>query len=333
MAVPSITVIYPNSGSSGGARLLQIMGGGFQLSPDPPLTGPAPVANPSVRVTFGSGVNTAEGTRIAVVSSARLFVVVPASPNTSPGAVDVTIENIDQAGDVIPGETVTVVGGYTYSRPDLNLLPESDLTRITRTLIRELKKQVLQETSLSTGTDWASDPTAGVAAIAKVPAIVLHGPDLKENRFYSQNEMRELANTFGLGEKVFDGLRPAMTVDLTFNILGVTNSTIQNINLMSEVVSFFQRNKWLHMSFDSSNANSETARYEMDWADASFPDSIGNPNDSNIRAFRGAITIRGFDVDERSMVIGVLRELEDQTTSGSVLEPSAVLLSEPEQIG
>lgn len=332
MAVPTITVVSPNGGPVAGFTLVQIMGSGFQLPPAPPLSGKVPTPNPSVEVLFGTSL----ATRVAVTSSARILALVPVSPlpDSAPaGAVDVTIRNIDQSGNVIPGETVTAAGAYTYALPNLNRVPEYELTRLVRTLIRSFRKQVLPAGIYHTvNTDYSDDPASGMTALAELPAIIISGPALRENRFHSLNRPRVSDNPFGLGEKYFGKLRTPYTVDLTFGVAGVTDNVMQSINLMSEIVAYFNRNKFLAMQKDATDATLGDVNYEMDWVDNGQPKAVSTPNDSNIRAFRGAFVVRGFDIEDASMAVAVTRQLEDQVADGSVLEPSAVVI-DTEQTG
>lgn len=332
MAVPEVTTVFPPTGPTGGRRLVQIMGQNFQLAPDPPATGVVPVPSPSVEVLFGG----AAGSRVAVTSTSRLFVVTPRTPlpaSSPDGAVDIEVRNIAQDGDLVPGETVTVAGGYTYELPDINAQPEPDLTRVCRTLIHELKRQILGNVNLTVDTDYSDAPATRIAYLAELPAIVLFGPDFRENRFYSRNQDRELDNTFGLGEKFSEILRPPYTVDLLFRVLGASDRKIQNVNLQAEVASFMHRNKTVSMLRDPSDASKGSAEWEMDWEPGGHLATVGSPNNSNVRAFQGRFAIRGFDFDDASMAAVVTRELEDQLAQGSVVGPSAVLIGEPEQLG
>ena len=54
MAVPTIIRCAPDTGPTGGRRLVKIWGGNFQLTPPPVATGVVPVANPPVEVYFGT---------------------------------------------------------------------------------------------------------------------------------------------------------------------------------------------------------------------------------------------------------------------------------------
>src|SRR5687767_1171676 len=113
------------------------------------------------------------------------------TPRTAPGLVDITLRAIDEHGESVSGDEYTLRAAFRFHRVPLAL--ESDLTRVVRTLIRELKRQVLANTTISVSIDFPDDPDAAFAKIAeaKLPAIVLSGPRLRENRVYSTNEPGE----------------------------------------------------------------------------------------------------------------------------------------------
>lgn len=332
MAAPSVTRIYPSSGPTGGRRLVQVMGGGFQLPPDPPALGPAPASNPTVGILFGG----ARATRVQVASEARLFAVTPATPLDAAapaGPVDVVVRNVDQAGVPIPGESVTVVNGYAYVMPDLSARPEADLVRLVRALLQHMKQQIMANVSLDVHTDWSADPVSGLSFISELPAVTLHGPDLAENRFYSTNERRYTSPSFGLGSAFFDGLRSPYTVDLRFELLGVTDRKLQSVALQREVVLFFHRNKLIGMRANADDPTSAWCEWEVDLEPGELPTVVRSPNSSNLRAFRMRFLVRGFDLDEDDVAELVTRKLEDHVPSGSVAVPSAVQLGGTEQTG
>lgn len=305
MGVPTISSVSPNVGPTGGRRLVAITGTNFQLPPVPPPTGPSvSVPNPSVQVLFGTEL----ALDVAVLSTTLLHVYTPPS---DPAVVSVTVRNVDQNGTVVPGETVTLNDGYTFERPNLATGPagESDLTRLVRTLLRELKRQVIANVELTVNTDYDDDTADGanVAMLSAVPGLVLSGPFLRENRFFSENQARYRSAAAGK----FSQQRPAYTVDLGFTIIGVDDNEVAFLNLMAEVVRFFNRNKMLRMLADPAVAG-DFVEYEMEIDADGEPRAIGSANNSNLHAFQGQFTIKGFDIDDASMErrqVGVVQDL------------------------
>lgn len=309
MSVPTIVGVSPATGHTGGRLRVAITGTGFQLPPTPPPSGPVPVPNPSVEVLFG----TLKADDVRVLTSGLLHVLTPIS---DPGAVSVTVRNIDQAGVLVPGETVTAAGAFTYARPQLvttpaggaGSLPETDLARCVRTLLRELRRQILDNVQTTTNTDFAEDGTAEVAVLSKLPGIVLIGPALRENRFHSTNERRKVPQGGGLTLE----MRPPYTVDLVFQLVGVDDNTITGLNLQHEVTAFFQRNKFLRMLRDPTVAG-DYVQFEMEIEpDGDFDFNTPSPGNSNIRSFAGTFVIRGLDLDDRDMSRVQLSEVGDQ---------------------
>src|SRR5262245_23027235 len=104
MAVPSISSITPSSGPTGGSLLVEIAGDGFRL--------PTSSDVPSVRMLIGGRA----GRDVRVLAVDRLTCLAPAA---DAGSVDVTLQNLDADGVVVPGEEVTAAQAFTYVLPQL----------------------------------------------------------------------------------------------------------------------------------------------------------------------------------------------------------------------
>ena len=296
MAVPTISAVLPAVGPAGGGNLVQITGTGFELWQIPPATGrPAGVRTPTVHVLFGG----IRSSRVIVASSTRLFALAPrtplsmAAPALGEGAVAVEVRNVDADG-VIPGETVSLPSAYAYRR--VQLATESDLTRLCRALMQELKAQVLPNVSISTHTDWDPDTEDGLntLGIAELPRIALLGPDLTENRFYSRNQ-RRWHHAAGI-ESVLR--RVPYTVDLAFTVVGVCELKTQAINLMAVVQGFIELNKRISMLRDPANVSLGTVSYDLDVVKDGDLRMDVTPSESNIHSFSGRVVIRGFDCED-----------------------------------
>lgn len=289
MAVPLIVSVLPAVGPTGGQNLVTITANNLREPPDPPAIGKTSGVLPeTVRVEFGAE----RATSVRVISKGKLTCLAPIN---DPGLVDLTVTNLDDNGVPIAGETVTRTDGYEYVRPNLTL--EDDYTRLVRTFMRELRRQVIDEVVLTTHTDF-DDQTAdfqSITNIAKMPAIILVGPDIVENRFFSTNEKQVIDN----GDGTFDIRRSPYTVDLAFECVGVAELTVQKLNLAAAFTKFINRNKYLRMDRDPDNLALGRVRYEMDFEDeAGEPSATDRLNDSNVRAFSGNIIIRGFDLED-----------------------------------
>jgi len=288
MAVPTITSVTPNSGPTAGRLLVAIAGTNFQLSPTPPPGPTNGILAPTVRVLFGTEL----AVNVAVVSSTKLYCYIPSGDD---GPVDVTVTHLDPLGVPIVGETVTAVAAFTYTR--VLLTAQSDLTRLVRTLLRQIKREVIKNVSLTVSTDYDSQTIDMLNLIdtAEKPAIVLFGPELRQNRFYSLNQTQITPDTGTL----FEERKVPFTVDLNFSLWGISDRTIQTINLVALTDLFFHRNKFISMLRVDGDPSKGTVRYEMDWQNIENNIRIGTqPNESDIRVFNGEFLIRGFDLED-----------------------------------
>lgn len=315
MSVPVVNHIIPVGssvgdpavGPTGGRSLVDIWGRNFREPPDPPSFGPTGstvsglvvTSEPqTVSVTFGG----AEAERVIFLSPIHLQAITPITPlagtkagNWGEGSVDVVVTNLDDDGDPILGESVTVEDGFTYRHVKLDATTPSDLLRLVETLIQELKKQVIPEVVLTQSTDYDSSTGDGlnIVDIAKTPAIVIVGPDLPENRFYSRNDQPEEAQ----GEDVTIYRKPR-TVDLLFDVIGIVSDSIKELlNLESLMNEFMDRNPFISMVRDPDDLSKGSVSYEFDIQPNGDFRTSKRPSNSNIRVFTGSILIRGFDIE------------------------------------
>lgn len=264
-----------------------------------------------VRVLFG-------GVRAEVLSvrdEAGLRVVDLRTPIHAVGVVDVELSNLDAAGDPVPGESVVLAGGYRFSRP--TVAREADLTRVIRQLLRELKRQVLGNVSATVSVDYDDTTLDGlnVIAMAKVPALVLSGPTLRTNRFYSANVAHEDV-VGGVSGPELVRRKPPYTVDLVFTLTAASERTAELFNLMAAVATFLNRNRWIELQRNPSDAACGTVRWELD-ADGEFRTQLAGKDD--VRAFTCGFVVRGFDVDE-----GLPLDLGKRVTEPELLPTQAI---------
>lgn len=298
MTIPHVTNIYPTKGHSGGDSLVRILGGGFAEN---------------VLVEFDS----AEAKRVSWINHALLYVVTPISPlsaaetGSGAGLVDVKITNLDDNGDPIPSEDVTVVDGFTYVRPTLAKV--SDFQRIVAALILELQRQVISEIIIRRHLDYAD--SAGIAQgkvqISSLPCLVLIGPSTVENRIHGTNEpFREL------GERFYIKRRPGLTVDLQFVIIGAANKSKHSLGLQEATLAFFEKNTELSVLRDPDDSSKGYVSYELDFVPGAFPAIAEAPDASNVSSFSGSVAIVGVTIEGFSTI-------DELPESDFVLGPSA----------
>ncbi len=275
MAVPSLMSVSPPSGPTSGGDVVRLEGTGFALRVGV-LFGGAPAQLLAVRED--------EGRSIADVRT----------PSHAEGAVDVVLRNLDGDGAPIPGEEATLADAYRYLRP--RIVRESDLTRLVRKLLRELKRQVIANVSMTVSVDY-DDTTAdglNVIAISALPSLVLSGPRVAEDRFYSTNEPQEDVVPGSEGPELVRR-RPSFTVDLLFTLTAASNSTVELLNLMAAVATFLNRNRWVELPRDPENPDAGVVRWEMD-PEGDVRTRLDGQDD--VRAFTWGFVVRGFDIDE-----------------------------------
>jgi hypothetical protein len=278
---PDLGYVSPNTGPTGGRTFVYIYGTNFRL--------PDFVGQQSVQVKFGTKL----ATNVRVLSTTKLSCL---TPIYDAGAVSVTVTNLDASGNAIEGETDTLASAFTFFLPKLTAEYESDLSRCVRTLVLELRRQLLPNTSLMVHTDWAE--SGGTATyIAELPALVLIGPELVENRFYSLNEEEEY-DLGGTPLHTFRRRKVPYTVDLFFNIVGISDNQLELTNLMANTQLFFHRNKYLIMDRDPSDSSKGTVRYEMEPLPNGDVKMSNVTNESNVRMFQGRFQVFGFDIED-----------------------------------
>lgn len=330
MAVPTLSTLTPSSGVPTGGHLVEITGTNFRLPTAAPAgVFPVPERPPSVRVSFGG----VQSSMVAVVSATRLLVSVPkrsmplaADGQTTLGTedVDVVVENIDDSGVLIPGETVTAADAYTYTRPGIaHNAPRRRVQRAADTLVDLLRSEVLANTVLDTSTDY--DPDTGTARIEtqSIPQLVLTGPTLTFNAFFTSRENY-------LVEGIVPGAqyrkRRHRVVDLSFEIIGVTRSTVEMNNLIELLELVVDRN--VNVQFECEPGGGDFIPLELSWTtDPFYERPSADPGlRSDLRVFRGTVLLKGLPITD-------FAEVDRDGISEVGFEVDTVTLEAPEQIG
>ena len=306
MSAPTISTITPASGPTGGRSLVELTGTNFKLPPAPPTSGPAPAPEPSVKVEFRqvvvrhtpdgralSSTITRPAIEVAVDSATHLVCLTPVGDhgeNAAALAADVIVTNLDLAGVAVPGESATKLAAYSYHLP--SLAAESDLARVCRALLQELKRQVCEETMLTVETDWDPDATDGLnhTGVAKVPSITLIGPDLAPSPDFATLDP-EVERSAG---DVFARREAVVPKDVTFILAAVTDAKLASVNLVQQLEEFFRRNPYLELDRIAGQPTQGTVQFELA-LDGDLK-TTGALNLSNLRTFSGTVIIRGVPV-------------------------------------
>lgn len=298
MAVPIVTVIDPAIGPSMGGNMIEFTGANFSLPVPAPPVGPGPTpSTPSVTVTIG-GIPSI----VFVVESTRMFVRAPRFSLVDAEdkaivsqPVDIVITNLDALGVPIVGETLTIVGGYTYARIDLSSENESDLSRLVRTFIGRWKSQVIPAITLDTNSDFADVLASLGQAEATLPGVTLIGPEFVSNRLQrpaSNAEDLPLGNPDEFFTKRYCDVE-----DLLFDVLGYSDNEGEFLNLLAVAREFVDRNVDISMPADPSAPNADLLTYEMEYTAGGriqVQAQSGTTQNSNLHVFRGQMKIVGF---------------------------------------
>lgn len=291
MAVPTISSVSPSIGHSGGETLITIEGTGFALPPAPPATGPAGAAPPpSVTVTIGGKPAAA----VAVVSSELIYCL------TAKGSLDsdeklittvqaLAVQNNNASGAPISGEIAVLSAAFSYQQPVLT--EEGHLAFVLRTLMREIKLQIINNVAFSTHTDFDSDTgdLLNTAMVASLPALIVGNLSIPEDRIYAVNENQDIEIPGGL----FITKRKPVVVDLEMTLVGVTDNPITNLNLMQVVRSFFTKNPYLIVNRDETDPTQGSVKYDLEWSFGGPVAVAHQADNSNVESFGGTICVKG----------------------------------------
>lgn len=224
MGTPYIQLITPKVGLSAGGQLVDLRGHKFRLRQAASIgarSGPNPELSPTVRVLFGDRV----APHAAVVSGNCVRVTTPRHPpsmwayefnsgrrvpapppNADPppqipdgasyvqisdGTVDVTIQNLDDNGAPIPGETFTFPDGFTFRRPRLDVPGTWEL--LLEGLANALVETVTPIVGFNPSLDYDTE-TGGLTSLtglAGLPGIGLLSVNFQqsESTFQGQREV------------------------------------------------------------------------------------------------------------------------------------------------
>lgn len=179
--VPSIAAVTPNTGHTGGQTLVEITGTGFRVPDYPPA--PGTTSTPiTLRVTFGGVV----GTVFGVVDEETLLVLTPShdesgvpatAQNEAIAPSDVTIENLDDDGEPIVGESATAPEAFSFRKPILNV--PTTVERVRKELQRQLQRALPRGVELvyDPHTDYDDDTgdALNLVRFSKLPGVGLTG--------------------------------------------------------------------------------------------------------------------------------------------------------------
>ncbi len=311
MAVPTISSVTPNTGPTGGFQFTVIVGTNFNTSPAVPLAGSTtPIADPVLIKINGDQV-----IKVYSISNSEVWILTPPFHGTATddpiAPVSVSLTNLDIDGEPISGETVTSAAAYTYRRPILHSTAGNTTARphpfslVSAGLITAFRRQVFLNVMQTTHVDYA-EPGVLSLNIAKIPSIVIQGPNITKDLEYTHNELiyEDLDDTTTVIKQ------PPDVVRMGYTFLCVSDSEQELLNIMGSFQVFFAKNKYLSVPIDPFDANSERANLVMQLTQ--FPQATTAPSDSNIRVWIATADIRGVEIH--------LDEYADKTTDVATID-------------
>lgn len=273
MPIPFVDSVSPDRGRAGGGDLVRLTGTGF---------------GPRVRVLFAD----AAAEVVSLHEAGSVSVADVRTPPLGEGRVAIVLENLDADGQPVPGERVVLEDAYEFVRA--RLTDESHLTRLLRTLLRMLKRDLIENSVMRVAVDYADARHLDgmqVVPIATLPALVLSPVQLPENRTYSTNELRERAVMGVKGPEIVRDT-PPLTVDVELRLTGSSDSTIELLNLLAAVGDFLHRTKWVEMERDPADPSAGAARWAL--RGGPFRTVLDGPD--GVGAFTVDLAVRGFDL-------------------------------------
>lgn len=160
---------------------------------------------------------------------------------------DVRITNLDDSDVAIPGEEVVATGVFRPVRPDLTGTGYH-LSETIRAFIKELKRQIHPEVSWTVHTDYDEETgTVEFAFPASLPALVITELDLSENRERGATFREDLNYSDPDPDGDFVTFRRGVLVDISGNLIGVSDNAIELLNFAQATRAFFQKNDLLYV--------------------------------------------------------------------------------------
>ncbi len=298
MATPTLSTVAPAIVWTGG-QMVTLTGTNFRPGtvPSGPSTGPYPAPNQTMRVTAGG----VEATNVRVLSSTSLTCMLGAHDATetkngdgsvTPFTISVTIQNLDNDGAAIPGESATLADAISYARP--NLAAQGDFDRLNRAIIRLLKQQVIENVSQYVNTDYGETPFE-VAHVGGLPALALSGANLDWSTAVFQGNSPVLVGSYPA--TTFQTRRRPIKVDVVYELSMIAEATAHMNALEPLIMQFFDRNRIIRLAKDPADPSQGSNRYDMF---IPFGESVRNttaPNSSNIRSAAVSFRIRAFGIE------------------------------------
>lgn len=194
----------------------------------------------------------------------------------------------------IEEEGIAVPGSFTFVRPDLGI--ESHVATTIRMLIRALKREVIGNVHMSTHTDYDADTGDLVSStfLAELPSLVLANLRLPENRDDAGDDPEEREGTT---PETFTVREPEHLVDIRFTLVGVSDDSVELLNLSTAVQRFFRKHHELVVPRPGECAGA----YDMSFVPGAEMSISFNGDASNTQSFAGEVVIKSVPVGDMAI--------------------------------
>jgi len=292
MAVPTITSVFPDTGSTMGKNIVLIQGTNFKVPVhpvDPEEQGPA---QKTVKVTFDDVECELADAFTDTLIRARVPIYAGSFDVTYPLSQDVRVANLDDSGVEIPGENATLADGYSRTQPDL--VGQEYLQRVIREFVLLFQRHVLKGTFLTVERDYAEDPDSQETLTANLPSIHILGPTTRRNGLYECTKEPYEEDPVD-PNAYFRNQRP-VTRDLEFRIRGWVDNTNHLFSLGQAVEEMFNIVKWVEVDIDKDDPSKGSKQYELDILPDEPVDYDVDAALDDLRSFQARCVIRGVHI-------------------------------------
>ena len=314
MAIPTLDQVSPSVGHTAGATLVRITGTGFQLPFPAPtgITGKVAKAPPSVRVLF-DGI---PARTVRVFSSTTLYCTTPrhkpdewsyvapngtsrpasnATPKDVPagfsvqqtafGTVTVEVQNLDEDGNVLAGETAELEEAYTYRRPRLDGF--GGLLYVLSAFEDVLRTDITPNVSFNPSVDYDSESgmMTGFVGLAALPGIAI-----TEVSIINSGDSRKEKLEVDGGNGLVVVRRPPIKKDVYFTLAMVSTRLNELTSLIELVEHHFATNEGVEVARDPADASKGVVVYPYltDPNGSQFSGRIGR-SDQMVATFSASI--------------------------------------------
>jgi hypothetical protein len=296
-----LTSVGPSVGPTAGGYIVTLTGTNYRRAPQPPPVGYTSQEEQQTVAVWFNGVRSPAA---FAMSSTQAIAEVPiwTGPHgaATPYPVDVTIQNLDDSGTPITGQSATLAGGFSYDRPSL-VKSLSTLQRVMEETIALLRRHTIPNVHWLRSRDYddAATDHADTLPEATVPRLDLVGPTLTEAPEWGNVTAEETAT----GATTWVRRQRERTVHLGWTLDGYTSDANDNqaINLARAVADFFTMVKWVVIPADPAVPTGTLWRFEMELTGSGMPAFDVAPEGDGLRHFRCQFEVRGVDLGAQDL--------------------------------